>query len=122
MVGVALAGKIWYTKEKRKIISIPIHHTGKLLLTIANEEVIRSVTEPTLLLDAAPRKIPIIDIITVAVVNNKTVRGIFSSRISPTFDEPESLVKNVAFPKSRIKILYIVNPTRCGEYLSLIHI
>ena len=52
--------------------------------------------------------IPIIEIIIVAVVNNKTVFGIFSKIISPTFDEPESLVKKVALPKSKIKILYIV--------------
>ena len=68
------------------------------------------------MLEAAPNKIPIIEIIIVAVVNNKTVFGIFSKIISPTFDEPESLVKNVAFPKSKIIILYIVYPSLCGEY------
>ena len=54
--------------------------------------------------------------IIVAVVNNKIVFGIFSKIISPTFDEPESLVRNVALPKSKIKILYIVYPSLCGEY------
>ena len=82
-------------------------------------DVILSVFEPILLLDAAPRNIPMIEIIIVADVNNKIVLGIFSNNISPTFDEPESLVKNAAFPKSRIRILYIVNPIRCGEYQGL---
>jgi len=98
---------------------MPIHQTGKLLLTTANVEVIRSITEPTLLPASAPKNIPIIEIIMVAVVNNKTVLGIFSRSISPTLDEPESLVRNVAFPKSSINILYIVNPILCGEYHGL---
>nr|AIF25021.1 hypothetical protein [uncultured marine thaumarchaeote SAT1000_43_E07] len=89
---------------------MPIHHTGKLLLTTANIEVIRSTAEPTLLADNAPKNIPIIDIMIVAVVKSKTVLGIFSSNISPTAEEPESLVRNVACPKSRISILYIENP------------
>ena len=82
-------------------------------------EVSLSTTEPTLLPDNAPKNIPIIDMIIVAVVKSKTVRGIFSNKISPTFEEPESLVRNVAFPKSRISILYIVNPILCGEYHGL---
>ena len=61
-----------------------------------------SVFEPILLLDAAPRKIPRIEIIIVAVVNSKTVFGIFSRSISATLEEPESLVKKVAYQKSRI--------------------
>ena len=73
----------------------------------ANEAVIRSRAEPTLLPDNEPRKIPITDIIIVAVVNNRTVLGIFSNSISPTFEDPESLVRKVALPKSRINILYI---------------
>ena len=85
----------------------------------ANEAVIRSRAEPTLLPDNEPRKIPITDIIIVAVVNNKTVLGIFSNRISPTFEDPESLVRKVALPKSRIYILYMVYPILCGEYHGL---
>ena len=46
----------------------------------------------------------------VAVVKSKTVLGIFSNSMSPTLEDPESLVRKVAFPKSRINILYIVNP------------
>ena len=54
--------------------------------------------------------------IIVAVVNSKIVLGSFSSKMSFTSDEPESLVRNVACPKSSIKILYIVKPIRWGEY------
>ncbi len=36
--------------------------------------------------------------------------------MSFTSDEPESLVRNVAWPKSKIKILYIVIPILWGEY------
>ena len=82
----------------------------------ANAEVIRSTTEPTLLPAKAPKNIPIIEMIIVAVVKSKTVLGIFSNSMSPTFEDPESLVRNVAFPKSRINILYIVKPILCGEY------
>ena len=103
----------------KKIISMPIHHTGKLLLITANEAVIRSSAEPTLPPDKEPKKIPITDIIIVAVVNSKTVLGIFSNRISPTFEDPESLVRKVALPKSRINILYMANPILCGEYHGL---
>jgi len=63
-----------------------------------------------LLLARAPRKIPIIEIIIVAVVKRRTVFGIFSNNMSFTSEDPESLVRNVARPKSKIKILYIVNP------------
>ena len=66
--------------------------------------------DPTLLADSAPKKTPIIDMIIVAVVNNKTVLGSFSKIISFTSDDPESLVRNVACPKSNNNILYIVNP------------
>jgi len=52
----------------------------------------------------APKNIPIMEMIMVAVVKSKTVLGIFSNRISPTLEDPESLVRNVAFPKSRINI------------------
>ena len=78
----------------------------------ANVEVILSTAEPTLLADNAPRKTPITEIIIVAVVKSKIVLGSFSDIISFTFDEPASLVRNVACPKSKIKILYIVKPTR----------
>ena len=81
IVGVALAGKIWYTKENTKIIRIPTHHTGKLELIIANDDVSLSVMDPTLLLANAPRKIPIIEIIIVAVVKSRIVLGNFSSKI-----------------------------------------
>ena len=98
--GVALAGKIWYTNANANIISIPIHHTGKLLLITANADVNLSVFDPILLLDAAPNNIPIIEIIMVAVVNSNTVFGIFSTRISPTLEDPVSLVRKVALPKA----------------------
>ena len=39
-----------------------------------------------------------------------TVLGSFSKIISFTSDDPESLVRNVACPKSNNNILYIVNP------------
>ena len=52
--------------------------------------------------------ITIIEIIIVAVVNNKTVFGIFSSKISPTLEEPVSLMRKVALPKSNIMIFTIV--------------
>jgi hypothetical protein len=108
--GVALAGNICHVNANRKIINIPIHHTGKLELIIAKLEVILSIFEPTLLLEKAPRNIPIIDMIMVAVVNNNTVLGSFSKRISFTSEDPSSLVRNVAFPKSNSIILYIVTP------------
>jgi len=44
------------------------------------------------------------EMIIVAVVKSKTVLGIFSNNMSPTLEDPESLVRNVAFPKSRINI------------------
>jgi len=94
--GVALAGKIWYANENRKIISIPIHHTGKLELMIAKLDVILSMAEPALLLEIAPRKIPMTEIMIVAVVNKRMVLGSFSKIISRTSDDPESLVRNVA--------------------------
>ena len=81
MSGVALAGNICHVNANKNIINIPIHHTGKLELIIAKLEVTLSIVEPTLLLEKAPRNIPIIDIIMVAVVNNKTVLGSFSKRI-----------------------------------------
>ncbi len=49
-----------------------------------------------LLLDNAPKKIPMMEIIIVAVVNSRTVLGSFSKIISLTSEEPESLVRNVA--------------------------
>ena len=105
-----------YVNANKKIISMPTHHTGKLLLMTANIDVIRSVTEPTLLPESAPKNIPIIDMIIVAVVKSRTVLGIFSKSMSLTFEEPESLVRKVACPKSRINSLYIANPILCGEY------
>jgi hypothetical protein len=108
--GVALAGNIWYVNANKKIINIPIHHTGKLELITAKLEVILSIVEPILLLDKAPKKIPMIDMIIVAVVKSKTVLGSFSNNMSLTSDDPESLVRNVACPKSRSSILYIVMP------------
>jgi hypothetical protein len=109
--GVALAGNICQVNENKKIINIPIHHTGKLELMMAKLDVILSITDPILLADNAPKKIPIIEIIIVAVVNSNIVLGSFSKIISFTFDEPSSLVRKVACPKSSNKILYIVNPT-----------
>lgn len=94
--GVALAGNIWYANAKTKIINIPIHQTGKLLLMTAKVEVNLSSLEFSLLAESAPRNIPIKEIITVAVVKSKIVLGSFSSRMSFTSDEPESLVRNVA--------------------------
>src|SRR5574338_465372 len=94
--GVALAGNIWYVNEKTKIISMPIHQTGKLLLTTANVEVNLSSLEFILLAESAPINIPIKEMITVAVVKSKIVLGSFSIKMSFTLDEPESLVRNVA--------------------------
>ena len=59
---------------------------------------ILSITEPTLLPANAPKNIPIMEMIMVAVVKSKTVLGIFSNNMSPTLEDPESLVRNVAFP------------------------
>jgi len=39
----------------------------------------------------APKNIPIMEMIMVAVVKSKTVLGIFSNSISPTLEDPESL-------------------------------
>ena len=110
MSGVALAGNICHVNENKKIINVPIYHTGKLELIIAKLEVILSIFEPILLLEKAPRNIPMIDVIIVVVVNNKTVLGNFSKRISFTSEYPLSLVRNVAFPKSNNIILYMVTP------------
>ena len=77
---------------------------------------ILSTVEPILLADSAPIKIPMIEIKIVAVVNSKIVLGSFSKIISFTSDEPTSLVRKVACPKSNKIILYIVNPILCGEY------
>ena len=55
--GVALAGKICHVNENKKIINIPIHHTGKLELIIAKLDVILSTVDPILLADNAPKKI-----------------------------------------------------------------
>ena len=102
--GVALAGKIGYTNANTKISSIPIHHTGKLLLMTAKVEVILSSFEFILLPESVPRSIPISETIRVAVVKSRIVRGIFSSIMSLTSDEPASLVRNFACPKSSVKI------------------
>ena len=110
MSGVALAGNICHVNANKNIINIPIHHTGKLELIIAKLDVILSILDPTLLLDKAPRKIHITDMIIVAVVNNKTVLGSFSNNMSFTSEDPASLVRNVACPKSNNIILYIVTP------------
>ena len=77
---------------------------------IAKLEVILSTVEPILLADSAPTNIPIIEIKIVAVVNNRIVLGSFSKIMSFTSDDPKSLVRNVACPKSNKIILYIVNP------------
>ena len=110
MSGVALAGNICQVNANKNIINIPTHHTGKLELIIAKLDVTLSVREPTLLLDNAPRKIPIIEMIIVAVVKRRIVLGSFSRMISFTSEEPASLVRNVARPKSSSSILYIVRP------------
>ncbi len=73
----------------------------------ANDDVILSIFDPVLLPANAPRNMPIIDMIMVAVVNNKTVLGSFSKIISDTNEDPESLDKNVAWPKSSVIILYM---------------
>ena len=116
MGGVARAGNICQVNAKSMISSIPTHQTGKLELITAKLDVILSNIEPTLLPDSAPMSMPIIEIIMVAVVKRRTVFGSFSAIISPTLDEPESLVKNVACPKSSNSILYMDSPILCGEY------
>jgi len=75
--GVALAGNICQVNANRNIINIPIHHTGKLELIIAKLDVILSIIEPILLADNAPKNIPIMEIIIVAVVKSKIVLGSF---------------------------------------------
>jgi len=71
---------------------MPTHHTGKLLLIMAKDEVNLSVFELVLLPAVAPMTMPISEMMIVAVVNNSIVRGSFSSMISPTAVEPPSLV------------------------------
>ena len=51
-----------------------------------------------------------IEMIIVAVVKRRIVLGSFSNMMSFTSDDSESLVRNVAFPKSSRIILYIANP------------
>jgi len=46
------------------------------------------------------------------ITEDPSISQSFSDKISFTSDEPASLVRNVACPKSKIKILYIVKPTR----------
>src|SRR5712692_222113 len=116
MVGVARAGNIGYTNANKNIIRRPTHHTGKLLLTTAKEEVILSIFEPILFADIAPKNIPIIDTMIVAVVKRRMVLGNFSSIISFTSEEPVSEVKNFACPKSSVRILYMASPSREGVY------
>ena len=53
-----------------------------------------------------PTNIPIMEIITVADVNRRIVFGNFSKIISFTSEDPESLVRNVACPKSNNIILH----------------
>ena len=114
--GVERAGKIGYTKANANIISIPTHQVGKLLLKTAKAELILSQKDPALSATKAPTYNPIIDTIIVDVVNNKTVRGIFSIIISRTLEEPESLVKKLDFPRSSVITLIKVLKNLLGEY------
>ena len=61
---------------------------------MAKDDVILSVFEPILLPAMAPTSMPIMEIIIVEVVNRRIVLGSFSNMMSPTEEEPESLVRN----------------------------
>ena len=98
----------------KNIIRSPIHHTGKLLLITAKAEVILSIFEFTLFAAIAPMNIPRIEVMIVAVVKRSIVLGSFSSMIFFTSEDPVSLVKNFAWPKSNVRILYIARPSRGG--------
>jgi hypothetical protein len=91
--GVDRAGKMGYANANTNIINIPIHQVGKLVLNTASAEFILSEMDPALFATKAPRNSPIIVIITVDVVNNNNVLGIFSIMISRTLEDPDSEVK-----------------------------
>jgi hypothetical protein len=76
-----------------KIISIPTHHEGKLLLETARNEFSLSQAELGLPAKRPPIKRPIIVIINVEDVKSNIVLGSFSRIISLTLEDPESLVK-----------------------------
>ena len=63
----------------------------------------------------APRYIPIILTIIVDVLNNRIVFGNLSIMMSLTLEEPESVVKKLDLPKSRVTILNKVLKKRLGE-------
>src|SRR5215831_20946097 len=97
-------------------MSIPIHHDGKLLLRIAENELILSEIEPDLSAMNAPRYIPITLTIIVDVLKSRIVFGNLSRIMSFTFEEPESVVKKLDLPRSRVTILTKVLKKRLGEY------
>src|SRR6476660_4780753 len=97
-------------------MSIPIHHDGKLLLRTAENELTLSAIDPDLSAMNAPRYIPMILTIIVDVLNNRIVVGNLSIMMSLTLEEPESVVKKLDLPKSRVTILDKVLKKRLGEY------
>jgi hypothetical protein len=117
-VGVALAGKIWRVKANKNIIIIAIHQEGKLLLKMANIELDLSHIEPLLLATNVPNNIPMIIANIVDELKSSNVFGSFSSIMSLTLDDPESVVKKCDFPKFSVIMLTNLENSFVGEYHS----
>src|SRR3954470_16141828 len=114
--GGGASWKYWIDKGKYEYHSIPIHQDGKLLLRTAENELTLSVIDPDRSDMNAPRYIPIILTITVELLNSRIVFGNLSIIMSLTLEEPESVVKKLDLPNSRVTILDKVLKKRLGEY------